>query len=181
LAETEAEKKGLINRDKLLSISGRGRKPQMDLAKEYGIKVYPSPAGGCLLTCEEYAKKLGDLFEHKKRASVADVDLLRFGRHFRVGTNKFIVGRNFAENTYISSHRAKGDYYFELADIVGPVTLLQGPKTKTAIETAAKLTAFYSDAKTPEATVKYGKESLNKSIKVALPQRPDVEKLRVGA
>jgi tRNA U34 2-thiouridine synthase MnmA/TrmU len=181
LAETEAEKKGLINRENLLCISGRGRKPQMDLAKEYGITVYPSPAGGCLLTCEEYAKKLGDLFEHKKRVSVADVELLRFGRHFRVGKNKFIVGRNFAENTYLSAHRAKADYYFELADIVGPITLLQGPKTKEAIETAAKLTAFYSDAKTPEATVKYGKEILSKSIKVALPTRPDVEKLRVGA
>jgi tRNA U34 2-thiouridine synthase MnmA/TrmU len=181
LAETEAEKKGLINRENLLSISGRGRKPQMDLAKEYGITVYPSPAGGCLLTCEEYAKKLGDLFEHKKRVSVADVEMLRFGRHFRVGGNKFIVGRNFAENTYLSAHRGKGDYYFELADIVGPTTLLQGPKTKAAIETAAKLTAFYSDAKTPEATVKYGKESLNKSIRVVLPQRQDVDKLRVGA
>jgi hypothetical protein len=180
LAETEAEKKGLINRNNLLSISGRGRKPQMDLAREFGIKVYPSPAGGCLLTCEEYAKKLGDLFEHKKRVSVADVEMLRFGRHFRVGENKFIVGRNFAENTYLSTHRAKGDYYFELPDIVGPTTLLQGPKTKAAIETAAKLTAFYSDAKTPEATVKYGKESLTKSIKVMLPQRPDVDKLRVG-
>jgi len=181
LAETEAEKKGLIDRNKLLGISGRGRKPQMELAKEYGLKTYPSPAGGCLLTCEEYAKKLSDLFENKKRISPTDVELLRFGRHFRVGKNKFIVGRNYAENTYLQTHRAKSDYYFELQDIVGPTTLLQGPKTKAAIETAAKLTAVYSDAKTAEATVKYGRENLNKSIKVTLPQRAEVDKLRVGA
>ncbi len=181
LAETEAEKKGLIDRSKLLSISGRGRKPQFELAKEYGITVYPSPAGGCLLTCEEYAKKLRDLFDHKKRVTMADIALLRFGRHFRVGENKIIVGRNQAENSFFAANKAKSDYAFELPSIVGPVTLLQGPKTKAVIETAAKLTAFYSDAKTPEATVKFGKEEKNRSITVALPQRSEVDKLRVGA
>lgn len=181
LAETEAEKKGLIDRKQLLSISGRGRKPQMELAKKYDIKVYPSPAGGCLLTCEEYAKKLRDLFEHKKNVPLEDVDLLRIGRHFRVGKNKFIVGRNYTENMYLSAHKIKSDYFFELPDIVGPITLLQGPKNREAIKTAAKLTAFYSDAKISDATVKYGKESLSKSIKISVPQRGDIEKLRVGA
>jgi tRNA-specific 2-thiouridylase len=181
LAETEAEKKGLIDRKQLLSISGRGRKPQMELAKKYDIKVYPSPAGGCLLTCEEYGKKLRDLFEHKKNVPLEDIDLLRIGRHFRVGKNKFIVGRNYTENTYLSAHKTKSDYFFELPDIVGPITLLQGPKTREAIKTAAKLTAFYSDTKISDETVKYGKESLDKSIKVAVPQRGDIEKLRVGA
>jgi len=181
MAETEAEKKGLIDRNNLLSIQGRSRKPQMELAKEYGIMVYPSPAGGCLLTCEEYAKKLRDLFEHKKRVSVEDVALLRIGRHFRVGKNKIVVGRNQAENNFLTTNKTKSDYYFEPSDIVGPTTLLQGPKTKGVIEVAAKITAFYSDAKTPEANVKYGKESLNKTIRVALPQRADVDRLRVGA
>jgi tRNA-uridine 2-sulfurtransferase len=181
MAETEAEKKGLIDRNNLLSIQGRSRKPQMELAKEYGIMVYPSPAGGCLLTCEEYAKKLRDLFEHKKRVSVEDVALLRIGRHFRAGKNKIVVGRNQAENIFLTTYKTKSDYYFEPSDIVGPTTLLQGPKTKSAIEVAAKLTAFYSDSKTPEANVKYGKERLNKTIRVALPQRANVDRLRVGA
>ncbi len=181
MAETEAEKKGLIDRNQLLSIQGRGRKPQFALAKQFGITVYPSPAGGCLLTCEEYAKKLRDLFEHKKHVSTADVALLRVGRHFRVGKNKIVVGRNQAENSFLIANRAKNDYCFELPDVVGPVTLLQGEKTRGAIETAAKLTAFYSDAKTTEARVKYGKESLNRTITVTLPQRADVDKLRVGA
>jgi hypothetical protein len=180
LAETEAEKKGLIDRNKLLSISGRGRKPQFELAKEYGITVYPSPAGGCLLTCQEYAKKLRDLFLHKKRISAGDVALLRIGRHFRMGKNKIIVGRNFVENNFLAANRAKSDYYFELPVIVGPVTLLQGPKTAAAIGAAAELTAFYSDAETVDVTVKYGKTSLDKTITVKLPQREDVDKLRVG-
>jgi len=182
LAETEAEKQGLIDREQLLAIEGRSRKPQFELAKQFGIKVYPSPAGGCLLTCEEYAKKLRDLFNHKKRVSVEDVALLRVGRHFRLGENKIVVGRNQAENVYLAEHRGRGDFLFEVpAPIMGPTTLLQGPKNRTAIEVAAKLTAFYSDSKTPEATVNYGKEAMDKTVAVSVPKREDVDKLRVGA
>ncbi len=180
LPETAAEKKGLVCRAGLLSIAGRSRKPQFQLAREFGISSYPSPAGGCLLTCEEYAKKLRDLFAHKKRISIADIALLRVGRHFRVGKNKIIVGRNEAENKFLAEHKAPSDYYFELPDIVGPITLLQGPKTKGAIEAAAKLTACYSDAKAGEVRVNFGREALNKSVNVAVPDRADVEKLRVG-
>jgi tRNA-specific 2-thiouridylase len=180
LPETVAERKGLVDRNQLLSIQGRSRKPQFELAKEYGITAYPSPAGGCLLTCEEYSKKLRDLFANKKRVRAADVALLRVGRHFRLGKNKVIVGRNEAENKLLAAQKKRSDYYFELPDIVGPVTILQGPKTRQAIQTAAKLTAFYSDAKTGEVVVGFGRENLNKSIIVSLPERADVDKLRVG-
>ncbi len=180
LPQTAAEKKGLVDRNRLLSIRGRSRKPQFALAKEYGITAYPSPAGGCLLTCEEYAKKLRDLFENKKHLSLADIALLRIGRHFRLGKNKIIVGRNEAENKFLSANKLPSDYCLESTDIVGPTTILQGPKTRQAIETAARLTAFYSDAKTGEVAVKYGRTTLDKSITLLLPQKADVEKLRVG-
>jgi tRNA-specific 2-thiouridylase len=180
LPETEVEKKGLVDRAKLLDIQGRSRKPQFKLAEEYGIKDYPCPAGGCLLTYEEYAKKIRDLFTHKKRASMSDIALLRIGRHFRFGKNKIIVGRNEEENKLLTVRKTKSEYFFELSDFVGPVTILQGPKTKAAVETAAKLTASYSDAKTGEVAVKFGRETLDKSIMVALPQKADVDKLRVG-
>ena len=154
LPETVAEKKGLVDRNRLLSIQGRSRKPQFELAKEYGITTFPSPAGGCLLTCEEYSKKLRDLFENKKHLSMEDIALLRVGRHFRLGKNKIIVGRNEAENKFLTANKMRGDFYFELSEVVGPTTLLQGPKTKAAIETAAKLTASYSDAKSGEVRCK---------------------------
>lgn len=179
LPETVAERKGLVDRSKLMAISGRSRKPQFQLAKEFGITNYPSPAGGCLLTCEEYAKKLWDLFEHKKNVTVSDVRVLRFGRHFRVGKNKIIVGRNEAENKALMSFKGKKEYYFELPDIVGPVTILQGVKTRSVIQRAAQLTAFYSDAKTEEVKVGYGKEVLDKSLFVMKPVRLEVDKLRV--
>jgi tRNA U34 2-thiouridine synthase MnmA/TrmU len=180
LPETVAEKKGLVDRAKLLNIQGRSRKLQFQLAREYGITRYPSPAGGCLLTCEEYSKKLRDLFAHKKRVSTGDIALLRVGRHFRLGENKIIVGRNEMENQFLTARKAPSEYYFELPDIMGPITILQGPKTRKAVEAAAKLTAYYSDAETATVIVNFGRETLNKSLTVAVPDKADVEKLRVG-
>jgi tRNA-specific 2-thiouridylase len=180
LSETAAEKKGFVDRNKLYRIQGRSRKPQFQLAREFGITSFPAPAGGCLLTCEEYTKKLSDLFANKKRISIAEVALLRVGRHFRLGNNKIIVGRNEAENKLLAVGKMSGDYSFELPDIVGPTSILQGPKTKKSIETAAKLTAFYSDAKTNEVKVNFGRETLDKSVAVVVPEKAEVDKLRVG-
>jgi tRNA-specific 2-thiouridylase len=180
LRETEAEKKGLVDRTKLCNIQGRSRKPQFQLAREFGITRFPAPAGGCLLTCEEYSKKLRDLFANKKRISMADVALLRVGRHFRLAKNKIIVGRNESENKFLTAGKIRDDFYFELSDVVGPTTILQGPKTKRAIEMAAKLTAFYSDAKAADVKVNFGREALNKSVVVVVPEKSEVDKLRVG-
>ncbi len=180
LPETIMEKEGMVDREKLLGIRGRSRKPQLKLAKEFNIKSYPSPAGGCLLTCKEYADKLRDLFRHKKSCSMADAVLLSVGRHFRLEKNKIIVGRNEAENSVLASKKSRNDYYFEVADNVGPVTVLQGAKTEEAIRTAAELTAFYSDAESAEVTVNFGKDSLSKCITVTVPDKAEVENLRVG-
>jgi tRNA-specific 2-thiouridylase len=180
LHKTIIEKKGLVDREKLLGIRGRSRKPQLKLAEEFGIESFPSPAGGCLLTCSEYANKLRDLFEHKKRCSMADVTLLKVGRHFRLGKNKIIVGRNEAENKLLATIKMRSDYYLEVADMVGPTTILQGAKTRKAVRAAAALTAFYSDAETSEVTVNFGRESLSKSITVSVPAQAEVEKLRIG-
>ena len=133
LPETIIEKKGLVDRKKLLQIRGRSRKPQIKLAAEFNIKDYPCPAGGCLLTYKEYANKLRDLFEHKRRVGLADVALLKVGRHFRLGENKIIVGRNEPENKVLTAKKAAGDFCFEVPDIAGPITVLQGKKTKRAI------------------------------------------------
>jgi len=180
LPETDAEKNGLVDRTKLLDIQGRSRKPQFKLAEEFNLKDFPCPSGGCLLTYTEYAKKIRDLFTHKKRITLPDITLLRVGRHFRIGKNKIITGRDETENKTLTSRQTKTDFSFELPDIVGPVTILQGPKTKKAIKTAAQITAFYSDAKTGEVNVNYGREKRNQTIVVSLPDKTEVDKLRVG-
>lgn len=179
LPETVAEKKGWVNRNELLGIRGRSRKPQIKLAEEFGITGYPSPAGGCLLTCKEFANRLRDLFRHKKRCSIADVALLKLGRHFRFGENKIIVGRNEAENEILAREKGRNDYYFEVPDVGGPITVLQGLKNKKAIEVAAALTAFYSDAEGNSVTVNFGRERLDESATVSVPNRAEVESYRI--
>jgi tRNA U34 2-thiouridine synthase MnmA/TrmU len=83
LAETIPEKEGLVDRSKLLDISGRSRKRQMELAAKMGIDDYPSPAGGCKLTEPAFSKRLRDLFTQDS-FSLEDIELLKLGRHFRL-------------------------------------------------------------------------------------------------
>lgn len=179
LPKTEAEQMGLIDSGKLGDIEGRSRKRQIEMARQFNIVKYPCPAGGCLLTEKEFAKRLRDLFGHRKRVSVKDVNFLKVGRHFRLGKNKIIVGRDEAENGVLQRTKQVNDYYFEVPDSGSPTTVLQGPKTKKAVQIAAALTAFYSDKKCEKVQVNFGKDSLSNKITVALPSRKEVEQLRL--
>ncbi len=179
LPKTEAELKGYIKEVSLRGIYGRSRKPQIELAKQFGFADYAAPAGGCLLTEQEYAKKLRDLFRNKTRITARDVEILHVGRHFRLGENKIVVGRNQSENAILMQLKARGDLAFEVPDCGSPTTLLQGPKTKRAVVKAAELTAFHSDKRTGQVEVTFGKEALNRKIKVTVPARPEVDKLRI--
>ncbi len=92
---TLPEREGWIDREKLLNIQGRSRKPQMKLAEQFNIRDYPCPAGGCLLTDPGFARRIRDLMEHQYDFSLNDVHLLKFGRHFRLSPKvKLVVGRN---------------------------------------------------------------------------------------
>ncbi len=167
LAETEPEKKGWVDRQKLLSIEGRSRKPQLAIAGEFSVNDYACAAGGCLLTMEQFAKKLKDLFQRKKHITWNDIKLLKLGRHFRYHQNRIIVGRDHGDNEALLELKPKEDYLFEVPIGGSPITILQGPKTKTAIRLAARLTARYSDSKAKRVTVKYGKTKPTKEILVS--------------
>jgi tRNA U34 2-thiouridine synthase MnmA/TrmU len=97
LPETLPEKMGLIDRKKLLDIEGAERKKHMELVEEFGINYFSQPAGGCLLTDPIFSIKLRDLKKHNPNFSLGDVELLKIGRHFRIGESKLILGRNEAE------------------------------------------------------------------------------------
>ncbi|MBU2495289.1 MAG: hypothetical protein KJ935_02135, partial [Candidatus Omnitrophica bacterium] len=151
---------------KLLAIEGRSRKPQLALAGKLSINDYACAAGGCLLTMEPFAKKLKDLFQRKVKITLNDIGLLKLGRHFQYHKNRIIVGRDHRENEALRKLKPKEDYLFEVPIGGSPITILQGPKTKTAIRLAARLTARYSDSKTKRVTVKYGKIKPVKEITV---------------
>ncbi len=149
LPKTIPECEGWIDRSRLLDIKGKSRKPQIALAKKFNLH-YPSPAGGCLLTNKEFVSKVKDLFTHKETVTKSDLALLKIGRHFRLASSKFIVGRNEAENTLLSDLKRPEDYVFVVPGYGSPLTILEGSKEKEAIVLAARLTARYSDARTEE-------------------------------
>jgi tRNA-specific 2-thiouridylase len=179
LPETRIEKEGIVDRKKLMDIHGRSRKRQIELAREFIIRDYACPAGGCLLTYKEFAAKVRDLFAHKRNASLRDVALLKLGRHFRFERNKIIVGRNESENKVLVQTKLPTDYQLEVPGCGSPITILQGPKSRSAVEKAAELTAHYSDATGATVPVKYGKNTLNRTIRVPQISKEEVEKLRV--
>ena len=104
LAITVPEAEGMIDREKLYGFSGRSRKPQMNLAKEFGLRDYAAPAGGCLLTEPNYAHRLKDLLKHAPSPAMNEIELLRMGRHFRYSPRcKIIVGRDEDENAKLEA------------------------------------------------------------------------------
>ena len=177
LPETEAEKNGLVDRDQLLDISGRSRKRQIELAKNLELKGYSCPAGGCLLTDKHFARRLKDLFKNMEKVTVQDIELLKIGRHFRVGPNKIVVGRDEDENQKLMALKREGDYYFEVPECGSPITLLVGPKSEKAIMTAATLTLHYSDCKDDQPLIMYGEQRLDSTISVNQISKNEVDKL----
>ncbi len=103
LPVTIPETEGLVDRERLLAVTGRGRKTQLALAQEWGLKGYSPPAGGCLLTDPGFARRLRDLLDDSADVSKSDLQLLKMGRHirFRPGL-KIVVGRNEDENNRIT-------------------------------------------------------------------------------
>jgi tRNA U34 2-thiouridine synthase MnmA/TrmU len=147
LPATIPEQEGLVDREKLLSISGRSRKPQMALAEAYGINDYPCPAGGCLLTDPGFARRMRDLVRHTPGFGLNDVQLLKMGRHFRLTPlAKAVVGRDRDENQQIVSLARPEDLLLEVEGWGSPTTLLRGQDSAQQTRLAAAITVRYSDA-----------------------------------
>ena len=147
LPETPPEINGWVEREKLLNLSGRSRRPQIELARRLGIGEYPSPAGGCLLTEKVFSRRLKDLISCHADFSRRDLDLLKVGRHFRLGeTAKVVVGRNQPENEMIESLRREEDTLLSVESFPGPTGLAAGDLSGEDIQLAADITASYSDA-----------------------------------
>jgi len=148
LPETRMEKSGLVDRTRLLGISGRSRKDQITLAEKLGITDFPAPAGGCLLTDKQFSIRLRDLLFIQKTREVRHLHLLKYGRHFRLTDDcKLVIGRSMHDNQQILAwYDPAVDVRFDHAYLPGPVTLLTGRFDKPQIQTAAAMTAAYTKA-----------------------------------
>ena len=122
---TDPERRGLVNRDLLLCLSGRSRKPQMKLAEEYGIR-YINPGGGCLLTDPNYCDRLRLLFEIPGLLTAGNARLIKHGRLFRISKDTIaLVGRDERDNEGLES-LVTDEITFALAERPGPTGVLIG-------------------------------------------------------
>lgn len=182
LRPTIPETEGWVDRDRLYAFQGRSRKPQMQLAEELGIEEYPQPAGGCLLTDENYARRFRDAVAHTDTEALTpeDMMLLAIGRHFRVSEQaKCIVGREEAENAYLD--QVRGDQGRMAArDYMGPVTLVVGVPSDDDKRTIARITARYSDGKNePLVAVVYEAQEGQEVLWVEPMSLPEVHGLMI--
>jgi tRNA-specific 2-thiouridylase len=153
LQMTIPEEQGWVERDLLLNFSGRSRKPQMALARELNITDYPAPAGGCLLTDPNFSKRLKDLFSSEPHFEIREIELMKIGRHFRLGPHaRLVVGRNKGENETIVSLAKPEDLLLTAQSFPGPTVLALGDLTPELEILAAAITVSYSDARDSEPT-----------------------------
>jgi tRNA U34 2-thiouridine synthase MnmA/TrmU len=148
LPETIPEKEGLVDREQLLDFAGRGRKPQIALAKKFNLTGYPAPAGGCLLTDVGYSKRLKDLLEHQDECTEEELHLLKYGRHFRLNPDtKLIVGRTQKDNENILKfHNPQTDTVIDVKDHPSPIALVPGGGPDDVIYLAGSVCVGYSKA-----------------------------------
>ena len=157
MSETEAEIKGWVDREKLLSFSGRGRSSQIALAKEYGITDFPAPAGGCILADPVLSRRISQLYAEDsilKSAEVTttDVRMLLVGRQFVLpGGGWLILGRDEKDNDKLEALAEENDALLWMEERPGPAALLRragkwyadGEEMEKDVQLAASLVVRY--------------------------------------
>jgi len=174
MTPTLAETEGWIDREKLLNFSGRGRSKQLQLAKDFGITNFPTPAGGCTLADPILSDRIEKIYKghfviKAEDIRISDIRLLLVGRQFEVaGGGWLILGRNEQENQKIEKLAEDGDLLLYMPERPGPTALLRGGTglgidgndIPVSVQESADLVVRYGkkiNGKTPEATVEIKK------------------------
>ncbi|MHB1382026.1 MAG: hypothetical protein ACYCXJ_07380 [Thermoleophilia bacterium] len=151
------EREGWVDREQMMAIQGRSRKPQMQLATEIGVNDYPCPAGGCLLCEKQFAERLRRLLAEDPDPAVADIRALRLGRLFYTSDGgRIIIPRDEEETGKITAQARPGDILMSAVDHKGPTAVVKtGGDSRTTLEEAAALTARFGQGR-EEDTVTIG-------------------------
>ncbi|MEW5774468.1 MAG: tRNA(5-methylaminomethyl-2-thiouridylate) methyltransferase [Thermodesulfobacteriota bacterium] len=151
LDPTPMEESGLVDRERLHDFGGRGRRRQLDLAREFGLAELPTPAGGCLLAEPESARRFWPLLKHVAAPGPELFRLADEGRQYWAeaeGAQFWLaIGRNQAGNERLERLLAPGDLVFKTRDFPGPLAVgrpLSGPWPDVVIADAAAFFASYS-------------------------------------
>ncbi len=157
LEPTIPEQEGIIDREKLLAISGRSRKEQLAMARALGLTHYTAPAGGCLLTDAHFARRMKDTLTYGYR-NFRETVALQWGRHFRFNEQfRVILGRDEEENTALLRYAHPEDTIMQFVHERGPTLILKGPQPPEEIlRKAGGLIQRFSRYKhQPPETMKY--------------------------
>jgi hypothetical protein len=154
LPPTLPEREGWIDRALLRNFSGRSRKPQIALAKEFGFEDYAQPAGGCcFLTDANYSVKLQDLWNNRgsKQYELDDIMLLKVGRHIRPEPGfKLIIAREEGETRFLSGYKNLFQS-LKTTSHAGPLALVDGaPLNDQQLHQAAAIVARFSQGRNAE-------------------------------
>lgn len=168
LSDTLPIREGWVIKDEMLDIQGRNRKRQMKMAEDYGIKFYPSPGGGCLLTDAGFTRKLKDLMQHNMMNKIS-IEFLKTSRHLRLNDNvKLIIGRNEKENNVIGE-LANNEIILQAKDFPGPLGIIQSNEKLTIedIKLSGSIILRYNSKVENSAIIQYGKNfEFNDEIEV---------------
>lgn len=152
LPPTIPELEGIVDRNRLYAIAGRSRDTQFELAQEFGITQFQSPAGGCFLTMPQLASRVKDLIEHPP-FNALDLFLANVGRHYRLHEHaKIIVARNENECTILQRYKQTADFFVE-PSFKGPVIYGKGTILQSDHPVLAQILARYGKPAPDENSV----------------------------
>ncbi len=149
MLETIAEREGWVEGEKLLGVSGRNRQIQLELAKKFSLSYVPTPAGGCLLTVPDFAKRTKELLV-RELINKTNVEILRYGRFFTLNDRAvLIVGRNQKENEKLENlfNKELNHTFIETLSPPGPSAIIIG---KGEVEKALSILKKYIKIKEKE-------------------------------
>ena len=167
IEETLPERLGIVKRDALWDLQGRGRKIQIERALSYGIgeEDIPTPAGGCLLTDEQIARKIRKTFDRCAPSLPERVDVMLdvVGRKFVFeDSTVLVVARDETESNLVSTMGHPGNVFLKTFDVPGPLCIMRGRCTSENLKRAAGICLRYGKSRGSTGHVAaYGEDSCN--------------------
>lgn len=180
LPPTLPEREGWVNREALYDFRGRNRKPQLGLAASMAIEEFAQPAGGCcVLTDENYTRRLRDMWAHRNTRdyNMEDIILLKAGRHLRLMPHyKIIIARDEAESNFLTGYR-KQFIHMQVREHRGPMILIEGQPTTDDLITCARIAGRFCAGR-DEATVEIDTHYLDGQSEVLKVEPMRVEEIQ---
>lgn len=143
LDPTPMELAGLVDRERLLDLGGRGRKVQLRMAGEYGFTDIPSPGGGCQLTEVESSARYYQVLKNVASPTAADFKFCNAGRQYWAGGKWLAIGRNREDNERVAALASETDMAFKVKGFPGPLAVARiRPDTAWEHESVQDAAAF---------------------------------------